>query len=338
MNDVKISVIVPVYNSEQKLNRCIDSVLTQDFEDFEFILIDDGSTDGSTSICDEYAAYDKRIKVIHKENGGVSSARNIGLNHALGDWIVFIDSDDSFKKDHLSKMLKAAEQDSCIDMVFGGFYDVHDGHIEEHSYLKHTYRGKAEIKDFLCETDVMEYMIPWDKMFRRSIIQDYNLYFNTDLSISEDRLFVYQYMMHIQGLATIPEMTYIHDCLDATSLSNRTYPYNMLSCRYQYLNEAMKDLLRCYSIMGDEAYPLVRYDWAIFKSAILKASSETSNIIGAVHKQKKLYTHSFDNMMLAPESPRCNSLLSTREDLYIANGNFLLLNLYIRLRRIIAIK
>ena len=93
-----ISIIVPVYNSEKTLNRCVDSILSQTFQDWELLLIDDGSTDRSGKLCDEYALKDQRIKVFHKKNGGVSSARNIGLDHAKGEWITFIDSDDEIPK------------------------------------------------------------------------------------------------------------------------------------------------------------------------------------------------------------------------------------------------
>ena len=90
----KISVIVPVYNVEMFLRRCIDSILAQTFTDFELLLIDDGSKDKSGEICDEYATKDVRIRVFHKQNGGVSSARNVGLNHAIGEYICFCDADD----------------------------------------------------------------------------------------------------------------------------------------------------------------------------------------------------------------------------------------------------
>ena len=89
-----ISVIVPVYNAEMYLHRCIDSVLAQTYQNFELLLIDDGSKDSSGTICDEYAAKDARVRVFHKEIGGVSSARNVGLDHAQDEWITFVDSDD----------------------------------------------------------------------------------------------------------------------------------------------------------------------------------------------------------------------------------------------------
>ena len=98
---MKVSAIVPVYNVEKYIYRCVDSILNQTFSDFELILVDDGSPDNCPQICDEYAKKDSRIKVIHKENGGLSSARNAGLDIASGEWISFIDSDDWIHKDYL---------------------------------------------------------------------------------------------------------------------------------------------------------------------------------------------------------------------------------------------
>ena len=99
-----ISVIVPVYNTEKYLHRCVDSILAQTFTDFELLLIDDGSTDSSGAICDEYAQKDSRVRVFHKENGGVSSARNLGLDKAKGKWVTFVDSDDWIKESFLNKL------------------------------------------------------------------------------------------------------------------------------------------------------------------------------------------------------------------------------------------
>ena len=101
----KISVIVPVYNAEKYLHRCIDSILSQTFTDFELLLINDGSKDSSGAICDEYAAKDNRVRVFHKENGGASSARNLGLDNAKGEWIAFVDSDDLLEVNMLNHLL-----------------------------------------------------------------------------------------------------------------------------------------------------------------------------------------------------------------------------------------
>ena len=99
MNIPQISVIVPVYNVEKYLTQCIESILSQTYQEFELLLIDDGSEDNSGSICDHYSNIDSRVHVFHKENGGVSSARNMGIEHAKGEWVCFVDSDDWIDKD-----------------------------------------------------------------------------------------------------------------------------------------------------------------------------------------------------------------------------------------------
>ena len=114
-----VSCIIPVYNTQKYLHRCIESVLAQTFTDWEMLLIDDGSTDASGSICDEYAVKDKRIRVFHKENGGISSARNVGLNYAQGEWIFFVDSDDSLPKTSLESLLSRS---SDANIIAGGFF------------------------------------------------------------------------------------------------------------------------------------------------------------------------------------------------------------------------
>ena len=116
-----ISIIVPVYNTEKYLHRCIDSILAQTFTDFELLLINDGSKDNSGKICDEYAAKDSRVRVFHKENGGVSSARNLGLNEAQGKWIYFVDSDDTLQLYALQELVNWINNDK-IDLIMAGYY------------------------------------------------------------------------------------------------------------------------------------------------------------------------------------------------------------------------
>ena len=121
--DTKISIIVPVYNVEEYLARCVDSVLAQTYENLEVILVDDGATDTSGSICDDFAAKDSRVRVIHKENGGLSSARNTGLEAATGEYIAFADSDDWIEPDAYAHLLGLMEKHQ-VKLVYGGRYDV----------------------------------------------------------------------------------------------------------------------------------------------------------------------------------------------------------------------
>ena len=118
-----VSIIVPVYNAEHTIRRCIESILNQEYTDFELLLVNDGSTDGSGAICDEYAAKDSRIQVIHKENTGVSESRNLALDRARGTYLQFLDSDDWITPDATSSLVRTAESGPC-DMVISDFYRV----------------------------------------------------------------------------------------------------------------------------------------------------------------------------------------------------------------------
>ena len=128
MNIPFISVIVPVFNAEKSLHRCVDSILTQKYTDFELLLINDGSTDSSGAICDRYAAKDSRVRVFHKENGGASSARNLGLDNARGEWITFCDSDDFVDKDWLKNYID--NSDGKCDLVVQTIIILNNGYNE----------------------------------------------------------------------------------------------------------------------------------------------------------------------------------------------------------------
>ena len=144
-----VSIIVPVYNAEKTLKRCVDSILGQEYEDLELILVDDGSTDGSGPLCDAFGNQDSRVRVLHKENGGVSDSRNMGLKLARGKWLQFADSDDWVTADATRLMVRKAEADSC-DMVVADFYRVigdrvsHKGDIEEDQVLRFVEQALPE--------------------------------------------------------------------------------------------------------------------------------------------------------------------------------------------------
>lgn len=127
----KISIIVPVYNCKKYLRQCLDSILSQTFKNWECLLIDDGSTDESGSICDEYARRDNRFAAYHKENGGLTSARNYGLERSVGEWIMHVDGDDWIEVDSIERLLQTAK-DTASDMVFGDFrFSYHDKTINQ---------------------------------------------------------------------------------------------------------------------------------------------------------------------------------------------------------------
>ena len=185
-----ISIIVPVYNAEKTLRQCVDSILSQEYKDFELFLVDDGSKDGSPAICDEYAEKDNRIKVIHKPNGGVSSARNLGLDYAKGEWVTFIDSDDYISDDYFSGVVSCKQQ-----LLISGFRDEIDGKVYENVRMSSAiYQTAYEVRQFI-RTQVSGNMVlrgPWGKFYSRELIG--NQRFNTDMKLGEDTCFVFDYL------------------------------------------------------------------------------------------------------------------------------------------------
>lgn len=183
---INISIIIPVYNAEMTLKKCVDSIMVQEYKDFELILIDDGSKDMSSQICDEYAAKDKRIKVIHKQNGGVSSARNAGLEIAQGQWITFVDSDD-YLSDHYLFGLK----DSMADLVICNYQNIIESQVSDGFSVKECkgFSLKQLIRENLTNTILRA---PWAKFYRREFVG--NIRFHEDMRIGEDACFVFQYL------------------------------------------------------------------------------------------------------------------------------------------------
>lgn len=198
----KVSIIVPVYNVEKYLQRCIESILTQTETDFELLLIDDGSKDKSGLICDEYAQKDERVNVIHKENGGVSSARNLGIEKANGEWICFIDADDYVRQDFLSDIQQYLFND--VDIVHWGFCYDNCGMIVEKPIVNKTNIMNMEE---VCKKDLFHGYV-WSYLFKRDIIEKNRIKFHTDLKYAEDWLFILTYYTKAHKMAALSSCFY----------------------------------------------------------------------------------------------------------------------------------
>ena len=189
-----VSIIVPVYNTAEFIHIAIDSVLQQTFRNFELLLIDDGSTDKSPAICDEYAAKDGRIKVFHLKNGGVSSARNYGLDQATGDFVAFLDSDDWFDADHLENLLSIQKRNNADVVVIGCTFDCSDGTATgsqwSHEGQKKSYIGYKEILTLIVNYESSFYCV-WDKLFARTLIEQKKIRFERKAKLGEDSFFAY---------------------------------------------------------------------------------------------------------------------------------------------------
>lgn len=205
------SIIVPVFNSENYLHKCIDSLLAQTYADFELLLIDDGSTDRSGEICDEYAEKDLRIKVFHTSNKGVSTARNLGLSLARGKYINFVDSDDWVKPDYLEKYVDArVEYD--YDIVFSEMFRVLDNGSQRVQPLKEfSARGKNDLSvAFAHLLEYNEFGYACNKSFKRELIISHNLSFNKLFKLYEDAVFAAHYCLYINSIKIIPSTLYYY--------------------------------------------------------------------------------------------------------------------------------
>lgn len=218
----KVSIIVPVYKAENYLYCCFDSILAQSYTDFELLLIDDGSPDNCGKICDEYAEKDSRVRVFHVENGGPSRARNIGLDNANGDWVIFVDADDWLEQGFMAKL--GIGDNNLPDIVFWGFNRCYEnGNVKVCSPKGfEVARDKDSIYNQLTyllnsKEQFLGYSV--NKIFRRSIIEKANLRFEERLSTREDELFTLNYCCHINSIKIMSYTPYNYRIL-SNSLSH----------------------------------------------------------------------------------------------------------------------
>ena len=215
----KISVIVPVYNAEKYLHRCIDSILSQTFTDFELLLINDGSKDSSGAICDEYAAKDNRVRVFHKENCGVSSARNLGIVNSIAEFVVLIDSDDWFALDTLEVLLKEQKKYDADCVVFG--FNQTSGNIWAPNEDK-VYDTLSELKNnfvYHLNTELLSSSV--NKLYKKKLIKQH---YPVGMAFGEDLLFSLDYLEQCKCISFITAPLYQHEVYNNTSL---THTFNM---------------------------------------------------------------------------------------------------------------
>ena len=230
MSTPTISVIIPVYNTESYLHRCINSILNQNYEDWELLLIDDGSTDKSPQICDDYAKQNARIRVFHEKNAGVSSARNLGLCEAKGERIVFVDSDDYVTPEYLADFSLDA------DISLQGFYDERG---KERKYVE-CFISNDVGGQYFHQRHIYG---PVCKMFKKEIVDQQRIRFDEGLTIGEDLLFVVQYLCYCKSMHVSSSCNYYYDYSNITSLSKRSKTLEESLDMYKKHIDGMEKLL-----------------------------------------------------------------------------------------------
>ena len=207
----KVSLIVPVYNGEKSIERCAGSILNQDYPELELILVDDGSRDRSWEIIQAIAAADHRVKAIHQENGGVSSARNRALAEASGAYVQFADVDDWLPMDATKMLVREMEAQSA-ELVVGDFYRVVDGNVSEKGSIEMG--GALTLQQYanammLSPADLY-YGVLWNKLYRRDIIEQYSIRMDENISYSEDMIFNLEYLLHVKSVAILKAPVYYY--------------------------------------------------------------------------------------------------------------------------------
>lgn len=208
----KVSIIVPVYRAEKYVSKCIDSILNQTYPNWELILVDDGSPDNSGSICDEYAAKDSRIRVFHKENGGVSSARNIGIENAVGNWLMFVDADDWLSTEAISSCMPFFDENEIIRFSVSVIRN-------EKNYGPSMY----ELKDMPREKYISR-IVSIDTilgvvggLYRKELFDNNRIRFDTSLICGEDWLVLLECVLHANQISFIIQPLYYYSRINETS-------------------------------------------------------------------------------------------------------------------------
>lgn len=225
INDCIVSIIVPVYNTEKYLSKCLDSLCNQTYDNLEIIVIDDGSTDNSLNIINNYAAKDKRVKVYHKDNGGLTSAVSCGVKMSSGKYIVFVDSDDYVDKDYVEKFCSNIGE---CDVLAMGFYYQRQNDAIAFGLLNNKVYNKSDLnkiqEDFICSRSMgmsqKLFVARWNKIYKAELVKDIiDLYTEINLSSNEDSYFTYLIINKAASIKTISSVNGYRYSIDNASMT-----------------------------------------------------------------------------------------------------------------------
>ncbi|MBQ8658549.1 MAG: glycosyltransferase family 2 protein [Clostridia bacterium] len=305
MKEPKISVIIPVYNVEIYLDECVGSVVEQTYHNLEIILVDDGSPDGCPQRCDQWAKLDSRIRVVHKENGGVSTARNQGLDIATGEYVYFLDSDDWLEKNTMEKLVGVLKRDNvdCVGFSFLKEFDNRSQRENNVLWEEKTYRNE-EFKKVFCRTialtgkDLMHlqktnaFCVIWSKLYKKSVIDQNGLRFIDikRLGTFEDGLFNIAFFSQATSFAYIDEALYHYR---KTNVQSVTYNY-----KPDFYNKQYEQIISIKNLISLEDDDLIQeaYNNRIAYMAMEYCSNALKNKakFGVKYKElKRIFKDSF---------------------------------------------
>lgn len=268
MTKPKISVIVPVYKVEKYLPQCIESVLSQTYEHLELLLIDDGSPDESGVICDKYAAQDKRIHVFHKKNGGVSSARNIGLENMTGEWVCFLDSDDWWEPAFLQNFIELVEDGKC-DLALQGY--IEEDEIKDSKQIislpKLSFNTASELIVFLEQTKGIHNGFLWHRIYRASIFKDKGIKFPIGISFAEDGDVFFRYMKYAKNLRVTDKCGYHYRKIEGSLTSKgKTVAKDVLRYLIEAYTSSLSEIIRIEKPLAHIEKGLKLYMWRLLSA------------------------------------------------------------------------
>lgn len=232
MNPLFVSIIIPVFNDDANLPRCLDSVLAQEYKYFECILINDGSTDNCPIICDEYKKNDKRFIVFHKKNEGISKTRQFGFNHATGEYIIFIDSDDWVEPQYLLNAVKKINEDNT-DIIFFDFLAEFSPGKKRYITQNHFAADNETIISLVLEGKISSYL--WSAAIKREFCHTKNVFFVQNVNYGEDTLFILELLLNNPQAGYLPQAHY-HHCYNRNSFTRKDVKQKY-SERLNFLNQ-----------------------------------------------------------------------------------------------------
>ena len=300
---MKYSIIIPVYNSEKTIKRCIDSITSQKRTDVEIIIINDGSTDMSESFCENLQNEYNNIVYIHKENGGVSSARNSGLLAARGKYVMFVDSDD-YVDDKCFEILDRYTKSDADYYQFGFSIEVNGSVKEDRAWPERYVNTKSEKEAFIIESVVTRSINSClAKLYKREVIEEKGLRFCEELSVGEDLTFVFMFLLSAGKFERIDSRVYFVDVSNEQSLSRR-YRENLseqLICVYENMLSALeKSNMEGESVKNSLA-------WLHYRNAYSVVNDLSKSKLGFLERRKKLLAmcNMFNSKNVAPAGLKC---------------------------------